>query len=255
MAEKRVYFFGSGKAEGNAKMKELLGGKGANLAEMTNLGIPVPPGFTITTEVCTYFMKTGGKYPKMLEAEVKTALNKVEKIMGKRFGDPQDPLLFSVRSGARASMPGMMESILNIGLTKATIEGLIAKTGNERFVYDAYRRLIVMYSDVVMEKACGIEPKDAESGIRKQLEKIMAEMKKKDRGVERQMLSKALKVEVETRDFYKRMVAEMDGSARDMFARFLEIEDGHIAMVQAELDYISHTGYWLDFKEYDMEEL
>jgi len=176
MAAKQVYFFGSGRAEGNAKMKELLGGKGANLAEMSNLGIPVPPGFTITTEVCTYFMKTGGKYPKGLAKDVQTAVKKVEKIMERRFGDTRDPLLFSVRSGARASMPGMMETILNIGLNKATIESLIAKTGNERFVYDAYRRLIMMYSDVVMEKAAGIEPKEG-MGIRQQLEREMRRMK------------------------------------------------------------------------------
>ncbi|MHC4571230.1 MAG: pyruvate, phosphate dikinase [Planctomycetota bacterium] len=176
MSKKLVYFFGDGKAEGNAKMKELLGGKGANLAEMSRLGIPVPAGFTITTEVCTHFMNTKGKYPKGLEAEVKAALGKVEKIMGMRFGDVKDPLLFSVRSGARISMPGMMETVLNIGLTEATIPGLVAKAGSERFVYDAYRRLIMMYSDVVMEKAAGIEAKEG-MGIRHQLEKEMQKMK------------------------------------------------------------------------------
>ncbi len=176
MAKNQVYFFGDGKAEGNAKMKELLGGKGANLAEMSKLGILVPPGFTITTEVCTHFMDTNGKYPKRLKEEVETALKKVEKIMGMRFGDNQDPLLFSVRSGARVSMPGMMETVLNIGLTSATLPGLVAKAGNERFVYDAYRRLITMYSDVVMEKAAGIEPKEG-MGIRRQLEKEMRKMK------------------------------------------------------------------------------
>jgi pyruvate,orthophosphate dikinase len=156
MAKKLVYSFGGGKAEGNAKMKELLGGKGANLAEMSRLGILVPPGFTITTEVCTHFMKTKSKYPKGLEGEVKGALGKVEEIMESRFGDGRNPLLLSVRSGARISMPGMMETVLNIGLTEATIAGLAARSGNERFVYDAYRRLITMYSDVVMEKAAGI---------------------------------------------------------------------------------------------------
>jgi pyruvate,orthophosphate dikinase len=176
MAKKMVYFFGGGKADGNAKMKELLGGKGANLAEMSRLGVRVPPGFTITTEVCTHFMNTRGKYPKGLEAEVKTALSKVEKIMGSRFGDARNPLLLSVRSGARASMPGMMETVLNIGLNSATIPGLVAKAGGERFVYDAYRRLIMMYSDVVMEKAAGIEPKEG-MGIRQQLEKEMHKMK------------------------------------------------------------------------------
>ncbi|MFQ6035859.1 MAG: pyruvate, phosphate dikinase [Sedimentisphaerales bacterium] len=176
MATKQVYFFGDGKAEGNAKMKELLGGKGANLAEMSQLGITVPAGFTITTEVCTYFMKTGGKYPEGLKQQVETALKKVEKIMGSRFGDAKNPLLFSVRSGARVSMPGMMETVLNIGLTSSTLGGLIAKAGNERFVYDAYRRLIMMYSDVVMEKAAGIEPKEG-MGIRAQLEHEMQKMK------------------------------------------------------------------------------
>ena len=176
MATKQVYFFGDGKAEGNAKMKELLGGKGANLAEMSRLGITVPAGFTITTEVCTYFMKTGGKYPEGLKQEVETALKKVEKIMEARFGDARNPLLFSVRSGARASMPGMMETVLNIGLNSTTIPGLITKAGNKRFVYDAYRRLIMMYSDVVMEKAVGIEPKEG-MGIRAQLEHEMQKMK------------------------------------------------------------------------------
>ena len=176
MAEKQVYFFGSGKADGSAKMKNLLGGKGANLAEMSRLGIPVPAGFTITTNVCTYFMNTKGKYPSGLAGEVDAALKKVEKTMGMRYGDAKDPLLFSVRSGARISMPGMMETVLNLGLTEKTIPGIIAGTGNERFVYDAYRRLIMMYSDVVMEKAAGIESKEG-MGIRQQLEKEMQKMK------------------------------------------------------------------------------
>jgi pyruvate,orthophosphate dikinase len=176
MAQKRVYFFGGGKADGNAKMKELLGGKGANLAEMSKLGIPVPAGFTITTEVCTHFMKTGGKYPAGLNKDVDAAVKKVEKIMGAQYGDPDNPLLFSVRSGARASMPGMLETVLNIGLTSKTLPGLIAKSGNERFVYDAYRRLIMMYSDVVMEKAAGIEPAEGH-GVRHQLEKEMQAVK------------------------------------------------------------------------------
>ncbi len=174
---KMVYFFGGGKADGDAKMKELLGGKGANLAEMAKLGVPVPPGFTITTEVCTYYYKHNKKYPEGLKEEVDKAMTKVEKIMGRKFGDPKNPLLVSVRSGARSSMPGMMETVLNIGLTTKTIPGLIAQSGNERFVYDAYRRLIMMYSDVVMEKAEGIEPKDDE-GIRRQLEKMMDQLKK-----------------------------------------------------------------------------
>ena len=177
MDKKYVYSFGGGNAEGNAKMKETLGGKGANLAEMSRLGIPVPPGFTISTEVCTHFMNTKGKYPKGLETEVKTALSKVEKLMKLKYGEPTNPLLISVRSGARVSMPGMMETVLNLGLSEKTIPGLIAKSGNERFVYDAYRRLITMYSDVVMEKSAGIEPKEG-MGIRNQLEKELEKMKK-----------------------------------------------------------------------------
>ena len=177
--KKMVYFFGGSKADGNAKMKELLGGKGANLAEMASLGIPIPPGFTITTEVCTYYYDNKKTYPTGLKQEVEKALAKAEKLMGKKFGDPKDPLLMSVRSGARSSMPGMMETVLNIGLTSKTIPGMIAKSGSERFVYDAYRRLIMMYADVVMEKAAGIEPKEG-MGIRHQLEKIMAEVKKKN---------------------------------------------------------------------------
>ncbi|MBU4346751.1 MAG: pyruvate, phosphate dikinase [Candidatus Omnitrophica bacterium] len=181
MAKKYVYFFGEGKAEGNESMKNLLGGKGANLAEMAGhkgLRLPVPPGFTITTEVCIYYYKNRKSYPKGLREQVEDALRKVEKIMGKKFGDPRDPLLVSVRSGARKSMPGMMETVLNVGLTEETLPGLIKMSnGNSRFAYDAFRRLITMYSDVVMEKAAGIEPKE-DQGIRKQLEKIMGQMKK-----------------------------------------------------------------------------
>jgi pyruvate,orthophosphate dikinase len=177
MGKKSVYFFSEGKADGNASMKELLGGKGANLAEMCNLGIPVPPGFTITTEMSTYYYKNNKKVPKELEQEVDEALAKVEKIMGAIFGDEKNPLLYSVRSGARSSMPGMMETVLNIGLTSKTIKGMVDQTQNERFVYDAYRRLIAMYSDVVMEKAAGVEPKDGH-GIREQLEHELDKMKK-----------------------------------------------------------------------------
>ncbi len=180
MAKKYVYSFGGGKADGNESMKNLLGGKGANLAEMAgnkNLKLPVPPGFTITTEVCTHYYKNKRKYPAGLKEELQSALKKVEKLMDRKFGDAENPLLVSVRSGARRSMPGMMETVLNVGLTEKTIPGLIKQSGaNARFVYDAYRRLIMMYSDVVMEKAAGIEPKD-EAGIRKQLEKIMHKMK------------------------------------------------------------------------------
>ena len=177
---KYVYFFGNGKADGNESMKELLGGKGANLAEMAghpDLCLPVPPGFTITTEVCTYYYANKKTYPKELKAQVDEALAKVEKITGKKFGDPKNPLLVSVRSGARKSMPGMMETVLNIGLNNQTVQGLIEQTQNPRFAYDAYRRLIMMYSDVVMEKAAGIEPKDGK-GIRKILDERLDEVKK-----------------------------------------------------------------------------
>ncbi len=150
MAEKRVYFFGGGKAEGNAKMKELLGGKGANLAEMTNLGVPVPPGFTISAKVCREYYKTGGKWPKGLDEEVDKNLAKLEKAMGAKLGDPSKPLLVSVRSGAAVSMPGMMDTVLNLGLNDDVIEGIIEKTQNPRFAYDIYRRFIDMFGDVVM---------------------------------------------------------------------------------------------------------
>ncbi len=174
--QKYVYYFGGKKAEGKADMKNLLGGKGANLAEMVNIGLPVPAGFTITTEVCTAYYKNNKKYPKELAKQVKNALAKVEKNMGAVFGDAKNPLLVSVRSGARASMPGMMETILNVGLNNITREALIAKTGNPRFVYDSHRRLIQMYSDVVMEKAAGIEPQEGK-GVRQQLEKELEKMK------------------------------------------------------------------------------
>ena len=162
-AGKYVYFFGGGKADGNESMKNLLGGKGANLAEMAGhpkLKLPVPPGFTVTTEVCTYYYANRKTYPKILKAQVQEALAKMEKLTGKKFGDAANPLLLSVRSGARRSMPGMMETVLNVGLNETTIKGIIAQSGDERFAYDAYRRLIMMYADVVMEKAAGIEAKN-----------------------------------------------------------------------------------------------
>ena len=177
---KHVFFFGDGKADGAAQDKNMLGGKGANLAEMTNLSMPVPPGFTLTTNLCMDYL-ADGVYPNELEQEVKEAIKKVEAIMNQNFGDMENPLLVSIRSGARQSMPGMMETVLNVGLTEKTIPGLINKTDNPRFVYDAYRRLITMYSDVVMEKSEGIEPKSGQ-GIRELLEEIMDKMKT-DRGV------------------------------------------------------------------------
>ena len=169
---KYVYLFGNGAADGTAKMKNTLGGKGANLAEMNHLGIPVPPGFTITTEVCSYYYDNGKNFPDSLDSQLKDALLQTENIMGSKFGDADDPLLVSIRSGARQSMPGMMETVLNVGLTSKTIPGLIEKTGNERFVYDAYRRLIMMYADVVMEKAAGLEPESG-VGIRHKLESLI----------------------------------------------------------------------------------
>ena len=148
---KWVYSFGAGKAEGRAEMRALLGGKGANLAEMSNLGLPVPPGFTITTEVCTYFYRHGETYPADLKPAAETALAHLSELTGCRFGDPGRPLLVSVRSGARASMPGMMDTVLNLGLNPETVAGLAKQTGDERFAYDSYRRFIQMYSGVVLE--------------------------------------------------------------------------------------------------------
>lgn len=179
--KKYVYFFGAGKADGNESMKNLLGGKGANLAEMAGhpkLKLPVPPGFTISTEVCTYYYDHKRTYPSVLQAQVNAALASIEKITGKKFGDPDNPLLLSVRSGARRSMPGMMDTVLDIGLNDTTIQGLIKQSGDERFAYDAYRRLVMMYADVVMEKASGIEPKNGK-GIRKVLDEKLESIKHK----------------------------------------------------------------------------
>src|SRR5450755_3694051 len=148
--EKYVYYFGDGHAEGNAKMKDVLGGKGAGLAEMTNIGVPVPPGFTISTEVCTYFYAHDKSYPTELKKTVAENLAHVEKSVGRKFGDQSKPLLVSVRSGARASMPGMMDTILNLGLNDEVTEGLAKATGNARFAWDAYRRFVTMYADVVL---------------------------------------------------------------------------------------------------------
>jgi len=205
---KYVYYFGGKRAEGKAEMKELLGGKGANLAEMVNIGLPVPAGFTITTEVCTYYYKNGKKYPKELDTQIKASLAKTEREMGAKFGDLKNPLLVSVRSGARASMPGMMETILNVGLNNQTREALIAKTGNPRFVYDSHRRLIQMYSDVVMEKAAGIEPAEGK-GVRAQLEKELEKIKE-SRGVhaDTDLSADDLKELIET---YKAKVFEVLG--------------------------------------------
>ena len=149
-AGKWVYTFGDGKAEGKAGLRDLLGGKGANLAEMANLGLPVPPGFTLPTSVCTYFYEHDKTYPKELQTQVEKALDHVGKITGRGFGDVQNPLLVSVRSGARASMPGMMDTVLNLGLNDVTVAAVAKQSGDRRFAYDSYRRFITMYSDVVL---------------------------------------------------------------------------------------------------------
>jgi len=174
--KKYVYFFGSGKTEGNAKMKELLGGKGCNLAEMANLGIPVPPGFTITTEVCTAYYDNNGNYPEGLKAQVEDNLTRIETAMGAKFGDEDNPLLVSVRSGARVSMPGMMDTVLNLGLNDMTVKGLIKQSNDERFAYDCYRRFVQMYGDVVL----GLKP--VEKYERDPFEVIL-EAKKEKKGV------------------------------------------------------------------------
>ncbi|MEI6767028.1 MAG: pyruvate, phosphate dikinase [Bacteroidota bacterium] len=208
--KKYVFFFGGKKSDGTAEMKNLLGGKGANLAEMVNIGLPVPAGFTISTEVCTLYYDNKGKYPAELKTQLAESLKKMEAEMGGKFGDKTNPILVSVRSGARASMPGMMETVLNVGLNDVTREALIKKTKNPRFVYDSQRRLIQMYSDVVMEKAAGIEPKEGK-GVRVQLEQELHKMIVK-RGVkgETELSSDDLK---ELVDIYKKKVKEVLGKA------------------------------------------
>jgi len=173
--QKYVYTFIDGHAEGSAKMNKLLGGKGANLAEMTNLNIPVPPGFTISTDVCVYYMKHK-KYPPGLKNQVRKSIKKIELFMNKKFGNSNNPLLFSVRSGARKSMPGMMETVLNIGLNDETAQGLIKQTGNPQFVYDSLRRLLMMYADVVMEKSTNFDI-GQQNGIRHKLDNILDQLK------------------------------------------------------------------------------
>ncbi|MCB0636769.1 MAG: pyruvate, phosphate dikinase [Lewinella sp.] len=178
--QKLVYSFGGGTADGRQDMKNLLGGKGANLAEMAghpDLKLPVPPGFTITTEVCTFYYKAERSFPSNLPGEVRDALAHIEALTGKSYGSADNPLLLSVRSGARQSMPGMMDTVLNLGLNDHTIQGLIAQTNDARFAYDAYRRLIMMYADVVMEKAAGLDPVDGK-GIRKLLDEHLESVKK-----------------------------------------------------------------------------
>ena len=190
MGKKYVYFFSTGSAEGNKNMKDLLGGKGANLAEMAGIGLPVPPGFTVSTEVCNLFSKAGGKLPEDIHKSIRANLKKLEKISGQKFGDEANPLLVSVRSGAKFSMPGMMDTILNLGLTDKTLQGLVAKSGNKRFALDCYRRLIHMFGDVVLDVSKKkfeeiLRAKKEKYGIRKDadisekiLEEIIADYKK-----------------------------------------------------------------------------
>jgi pyruvate,orthophosphate dikinase len=200
---KRVYTFGAKNAEGKADMKNLLGGKGANLAEMCLLGLPVPAGFTITTDVCTEYYENNCQLPAELMPEVWAAMKKTEDTMGMKYGDPVNALLVSCRSGARSSMPGMMDTVLNIGLCSATIPGVIKKTNNPRFVWDSYRRLIMMYADVVMEKAEGLEPSDGK-GIRKQLDDMLDEFKHK-KGVKSDTDLSADDLKILAEDFKKRV--------------------------------------------------
>src|SRR5262245_5776465 len=176
-SKRYVYSFGGGKADGNAGLNWLLGGKGANLAEMAGLGLPVPPGMTITTEVCTYYYTHQRSYPSELQQQVSAGLKRIEKIMGRRFGDADNPLLLSVRSGARVSMPGMMDTVLNLGLNDETVQGVIKQSGNPRFAYDCYRRFVQMYGDVVL----GLKP---ESKTERDPFEKMIEDKKAARGIE-----------------------------------------------------------------------
>jgi pyruvate,orthophosphate dikinase len=221
-AGKRVYFFGGGKSEGSKEMKNLLGGKGANLAEMANIGLPVPPGFTITTEVCTEFYANGKKLPKQLDADIRANVAKMEKVVGAKFGDPSNPLLVSVRSGARASMPGMMDTILNLGLNDKTAAGLAAKSGNERFAFDSYRRFIAMYGDVVL----GLKPENKED--HDPFDELLAK-KKQQQGVKLDSelsaealkeLVKEFKAEIKTRvgvDFPEDPYVQLAGAVQAVF--------------------------------------
>jgi len=208
---KHVYFFGAGEAEGKAEMKNLLGGKGANLAEMVNLGIPVPPGFTITTEVCTYFQQHDGSYPEGLRIDVRNAMHKIEDIMGSKFGDSVEPLLVSVRSGARASMPGMMDTVLNLGLNDTTVKALIKRTDNPRFAYDSYRRFVAMYGDVVM----GLKP---EAKGEEDPFEVILHQKKKEKGVK-------LDTELDADDL-KDLVARFKGAIKERLGQDFP-EDPH----------------------------
>jgi len=243
---KHVYLFGNGQADGTAEMKNLLGGKGANLAEMNHLGIPVPPGFTITTDVCTHYYENDQTFPDELETELTNALQATEQIMGIKFGDEQDPLLVSIRSGARQSMPGMMETVLNVGLTTKTIPGLIKKTNNARFVYDAYRRLIMMYADVVMEKAAGIEVEEGR-GIRNRLESLLEIHKKENQyqndtdlnGDDWKLLSGKFKAEISSTlgdEFPDSPMAQLRGGIQAVFQSW----NGNRAISYRRIENIPH---------------
>ena len=205
MNEKRVYTFGNGQAEGNASMREVLGGKGANLAEMNHIGVPVPPGFTITTDTCNEYYKVGQeKIVELLTDEVNAAVAHTEALMNCKFGDPKNPLLVSVRSGARASMPGMMDTILNLGLNDEVAAGMVEKTGNPHFVYDSYRRFVQMYGDVVL----GMKPENKEDidPFEAIIEKV-----KEEQGV---VLDKDLSVESLKKlvELFKKAIKEQTGS-------------------------------------------
>ncbi|MBQ2511607.1 MAG: pyruvate, phosphate dikinase [Bacteroidales bacterium] len=225
--KKYVYTFGGKTAEGKADMKNLLGGKGANLAEMCLLGLPVPAGLTITTECCTAYYDGGCKLPEGLMEEVWKGVENIENLMGMKYDDAENPLLVSCRSGARSSMPGMMDTVLNIGLSSKTIPGMLKKTGNPRFVYDSYRRLIMMYADVVMEKSEGIEPADGK-GIRKQLDDML-DAYKEQKGYKSdteltaddlKSLAEAFKVRVKEvlgTDFPDDARAQMEGGIKAVF--------------------------------------
>jgi pyruvate, orthophosphate dikinase len=200
---KYVFYFGGKKAEGQANMKNLLGGKGANLAEMVNLGLPVPAGFTVSTECCTAYYENNCNLPKSLTEEVWNGMKRIEAEMGMKYGNPQNPLLLSCRSGARKSMPGMMDTVLNVGLCTATIPGLIKKTKNPRFVWDSYRRLIMMYADVVMDKADGMD-----KNIRKKLDDMLDAYKKK-KGVKQDTDLNAKDLEILSVEFKKAVKKEL----------------------------------------------
>ncbi len=201
--KKYVYSFGGGKADGRADMKDILGGKGANLAEMSNLGVPVPAGFTISTEMCDVYYKNNRNYPPELDEQIREAMKSIEKIMGAHFGDPQNPLLVSVRSGARASMPGMMDTVLNLGLNEKTVEGIIKKTNNERFGWDSYRRFVQMYGDVVL----GMKPETKEE--EDPFEVVMHQLKK-EKGVKSDSELNAGDLK-ELASRFKKMVKERKG--------------------------------------------